>query len=114
MGGSVRQEGVSLQKAGRGTWKSGDLEVNVNPELWIEVDGQPHAIKLYFRSEGLSQANNLALEVIQKTVGKSQQAGILDLQQGKLFVRTTEPPDGIDLLLDSEATGFALLWSSLA
>ncbi|UGS34708.1 hypothetical protein [Capillimicrobium parvum] len=96
-------------------WKSGDLEVNVSPELWVAVDGGPEIIKLYFKSDKLTQHKvNLSLRLLETTVGGNGTAvGILDLQRGKLFQQTTEPPDGIDLLLQSEAAGLATLWNSL-
>jgi hypothetical protein len=78
------------------------------------VDGQDFVIKLYFKKDKLSQYRvNPSLRLLEKTVGKYGTVGVLDLQQGRLFVQTTEPPDGIDLLLESEAAGLATLWNAL-
>jgi hypothetical protein len=98
----------------RAIWKTGDLEVNVSPELWVAVDSEPEIVKLYFKADPLSQQRvTLALYLLEKTVGKHGAVGILDLQQGKLFRRTKQPPEGVDLLLASEAAGFVTLWDSL-
>jgi hypothetical protein len=101
-------------KPGRAIWKSGDLEVSISPELWLEIDGAPHIVKLYCKSEKLTQHKvNLSLRLLDLTVGSHGRVGILELQQGNLFTQTTEPPEGIDLLLASEAAGLATLWNSL-
>lgn len=99
--------------ARRAVWRSGPLEVNVSPELWVRIDGDLHIIKLYCKRDKLSQHKvNVALHLLEETVGHKGRVGILDVQQGKLFAQTTRP-EGIDLLLASEAAGFAALWDSL-
>jgi hypothetical protein len=105
---------ISWMKPRRAIWRSGSLEVNVSPELWLEVDGEPQIIKLYFKADELSQHKvNLALRLMETTVGRHGRVGILDVRRGRLFNQTTEPPEGIDLLLASEAAGLAALWDSL-
>ena len=98
----------------KAVWKSGTLEVSVSPELWLTIDDEDWIIKLYFKAERLTQHKvNLSLRLLETTVGRHGKSGILDLQQGRLFTQTTEPPEGIDLLLESEAAGLATLWESL-
>jgi hypothetical protein len=105
---------VEWMEPKKAVWKSGKLEVGVNPELWVEVDGDPQIVKLYYKAEHLSQQKvNLALYLLEKTVGKHGTVGILDLQQEKLFKRTKDPPEGMNLLLASEAVGFVTLWDAL-
>lgn len=112
--GPAGKKHIRWKKPHRAVWKSGDLEVNISPELWIDVEGQPHVIKLYFKTEKLSQHRvNLSLRLLETTVGQHGRVAILDLQQGRLFTQTTEPPEGIDLLLASEAAGLATLWNAL-
>lgn len=109
--GRKRYEWMKPRKA---SWTAGGLEVAINPELWLKVDDDPHVIKLYYKKDKLSQHRvNLSLRLLETTVGKHGRVAILDLQQGKLFAQTTEPPEGIDLLLASEAAGMATLWDSL-
>jgi hypothetical protein len=112
--GAAGKKQIVWKKPARAVWKSGDLEVNISPELWLDIEGEPYVIKLYFKSDKLSQHKvNLSLRLLQTTVGKHGAVGILDLQQGRLFTQTTEPPKGIDLLLESEAAGLSTLWNSL-
>lgn len=118
--GLRRWAGVSGRKAfvwnppRRATWRSGGLEVAINPELWVDIDGIGHVVKLYFKADRLSQHKvTLSLRLLENTVGRFGAVGILDVQQGKLFVQRAEPPAGIDLLLESEATSLALLWEGL-
>lgn len=119
--GLRRWAGVNGKKTYRWTaprkamWRGGGLDVNVSPELWLVIDGTTYAIKLFFKTDKLSQHKaNLSLRMMEKSVGKHGVVGILDLQQGKLFVQTTAPPEGIDQLLESEALAFASLWDALA
>ena len=112
--GPTGKKKIVWNKPKKAVWQSGDLEVNISPELWLAIDGDLHIIKLYFKSDKLSQHKvNLSLRLLQTTVGKHGDVGILDLPQGRLFTQTTEPPEGIDLLLASEAAGLATLWNSL-
>jgi hypothetical protein len=112
--GAAGRRKIVWKRPKRAVWKSGELEVNVSPELWLDIDGRPYVIKLYFKADKLSQHKvNLSLRLLQTTVGRHGSVGILDLQQGRLFTQTTEPPQGIDLLLASEAAGLATLWNSL-
>lgn len=112
--GGRSKKKLDWKKPRKAVWASGELEVNISPELWLDVDGESHVIKLYFKADKLSQHKvNLSLRLLETTVGKHGRVGILDVQQGRLFAQTTEPPEGIDLLLASEATGLATLWNSL-
>jgi hypothetical protein len=96
------------------TWRSGALEVKISPELWLDIEGKRHIIKLYFKAEALSQHRvNLSLRLLEKTVGRHGAVAVLDVRRGRLFTQTTTPPAEIDLLLASEAAGLAALWESL-
>jgi hypothetical protein len=112
--GAKGKKKIAWRKPRKAVWASGDLEVNVSPELWLEIDDVKHVVKLYFKTEKLSQHKaNLSLRLLETTIGKHGEVGILDLQQGRLFKQTTTPPEGIDLLLASEAAGLSALWASL-
>ncbi len=96
----------------RGTWTSGRLNVSVNPELHLEINGSPHLIKLYLKGEQLSkQRANAALHLIGEIAGDSTPS-VLDVRRAKLFVPTVPIP-GMDALLNAEAVALATLWSSL-
>ena len=68
------------------TWKSGGLEVRVNPELGLVIDDLPHAVKLYFKAETLSQA---AVEPIVRLIDfDAQEPRSVRCRDG----RTARPP----------------------
>jgi hypothetical protein len=101
-------------KPKRAVWTSGALEVSISPELWLEIDGQRLLIKMYFKADQLSQHKvNLSLRLLETTVGRHGDVAILDVRRGRLFTQTTEPPEGVDLLLASEAAGLVTLWEAL-
>jgi hypothetical protein len=94
----------------------GDLDVNVNPELGLSIDGAPHAIKMYFRGEPLSTKR---VSVIQSLLvnGLSATApgtafGVLDVRNAKLHTFKVPNPR-VNLLLRGEAASFATIYAAL-
>lgn len=94
-------------------WRSGDLVVSINPELWLRIDGSPYVIKLHFKSDGLSQQKaNLVLHLMEKKLAAHGTVGVLDVRRSKLFTKTQDIPD-LDVFLASEALAFAALWDAV-
>ena len=109
----VGRKTITPLPALRGTWKSGDLEVSVNPELHADVNGAPHLIKLYFKAEPLSkQKAELILHLLGKRAPKGTTVGVLDVRRSKLFTPTVSIM-GLDALLQSEALALVSLWNSV-
>ena len=109
----VGKKKIEMLPRFRATWKSGPLSVTVNPELHVKINGVPHLLKLYFKSEPLSKQNiNIALHLLQKKAPKGTTAGILDVRRSKLFTPTVTIP-GMDAFLKAEATAFSSLWASI-
>lgn len=107
-----RKELVALPKS-RASWKSGALTVRINPELHLDIGGQPYLIKLYFKGEKISkQRVDVALHLLKSKAGKEATAGILDLRRSKLYVPTVSKP-GMGALLKAEAAAFSSLWDSI-
>lgn len=97
------------------TWSSGDLEVRINPELFVTIRDQGHAIKLYFRADKLSKAKaDPVLRLLERTHGQQgrRTVAILDVPRGKLLTPTRDIP-GIDALLEGEAAAFVAMWGRL-
>lgn len=97
-------------------WASGGLEVRVNPELLLTIDGEPYMMKLYFKADPIPRgAVAPMLRMIQLAIPRSTKAkpAILDLQHGKLHTRNQLDPT-LDALLQAEAASFALLWETLS
>lgn len=96
-------------------WKANGLEVRVNPEVVLTIDGRRYAVKLYFKAEPIPQgAITPMLRMIEMSVPKSMRVkpAIIDLQHAKMHTRDELDP-GLDALLKAEAASFAVLWDAL-
>ena len=91
-----------------GVWVQDDLEVSVNPELGLEVEGVPHLIKLYFKARV-----DLVTHLMSVTLGKRAPSGcvmgVLDLRNAKLITPTV-PISGLTAQLQAEAAYWNTLW----
>lgn len=101
----------------RGSWNQGNLNVIVNPELTLSIQGMAHVVKLYFKTEPLSMKNaELILLMMADSLGSkvapNTVMSLLDVQRGKLFTTT-----GVDVvlkpLLQGEAASFETMWNQL-
>jgi hypothetical protein len=109
----VGRKKLKLRPTRRGVWQSGNLQVNVNPELIVDVNSVTHAVKLYLKGDALSQQRaNIVLELMRETIGDDVTPAVLDVRRGKLFTPTVTVP-GIDAFLASEAAAFWTLWDRL-
>lgn len=98
-----------------GVWSESGLDVRVNPELHVLINGTPHVVKLYWKSDPLSKRRaDPTLHLLDKVCasGASATPAILDVQNSKLFVKTVVKPK-MDLYLRTEAQAFMTLWDSL-
>lgn len=102
------------------TWSAAGLDVTVNPELFLSVNGVRHIIKLYFKqSEKLSvDRANVVLRLLELTYHKGASPaghpviGILDLAQTQ-FIVPTKSLAFLDPLLAGEAAAFTTMWPSI-
>ena len=102
------------------TWTQGALEVAVNPEVFLSIDGVRHVVKLYFKASERLSADRIS--VILRMMELSYRGGatpegrpvvgVLDLAQGQWHV-PTDALDYLDALLAGEASAFATVWRSL-
>jgi len=102
----------------RATWSHHNLNIVVNPELGLVVNGKRFILKLYFkkepklskrRTEAVFELMRLALE---PTVMSESTLGVLDVQQGKLLKPGARAAN-LDALLNGEALSFESIWNSL-
>jgi len=98
-------------------WSHAGLTVRVNPELGLRIDGNPYAIKLYFKKEKLSKRKvDSVLHVMDtalpRPAGRTFAVAVLDVPRARLVVPTVPIP-GLDLLLKSEAAAFIQIWQGL-
>jgi hypothetical protein len=101
-------------------WTSGNVEVSVNPELFISVDGVRHVVKLYFKgSERLTADRaNVVLRLMElkyrggATPDGRPVCGVLDLVQEEFHVPTSSLAY-LDPLLTGEAAAFSSVWRAV-
>jgi hypothetical protein len=99
------------------TWKSGEVEVKINPELGLKYGTKTIIIKLYFKSEELSKsrvAQILSLLEIQlrKKVSKECVFGVLDIKKSKLHFNTKHDKSLLPLL-EGEIRSFETIWKAI-
>ena len=98
-------------------WNSSNVNVRVNPELGLNIDGTDHVIKLYFKSEPLKKASaDLILALMGDALGLPENGrvySVLDVQKKKIF--STQAPDmGLMPLVHGEAASLSTIWSGLS
>lgn len=95
------------------------VDVAVNPELGLVIDGMPNLIKLYFKADPLAKnkvdiiTHLMAIAVSGKCPSPSTTVmSVLDVRRGKLICPTV-PISGLTGILDAELAYVAALWPSL-
>jgi hypothetical protein len=94
----------------------GPLDVDVNPELGLVIDGKKHLVKLYFRNDPLTPRRTaLVLALLSRGICESTPEfvpAILDVRSAKLHTSAMTSPR-IDLLLRGEAASFAAIYDAV-
>jgi hypothetical protein len=99
-----------------GTYRLEDVEININPDLGLIIDGKPHLIKIYFRGEPLSGKrisvvlNLLAGGLAEASPGKV--LAVLDVRNAKLHTFKAPNPR-LGVLLRGEAASFSTIYTAL-
>ena len=98
-------------------WEINDLRVKLNPELGLEINDKLYVIKLYFKSDNLSQMKAdlillLMNTYLKKGEFKSATFAVLDIERKKLFENTKLKKIHLPLL-EGEALSFINIWNSL-
>lgn len=98
----------------RSKFTSSGVEVTVNPELGLEINGVPHLIKLYFKPQTLAKnrvdiITHLMSVSLGTKVANGTVMGVLDVRRSKLICPTVPVP-GLTPLLHAELAFVAALW----
>lgn len=94
-------------------WKHGELKVNVNPEVRMNVDGEPYRVKLYFRDAAVTQPGaNLVVHLHELAGFDTDNVGVLDVRNAKLFTKKRSSEDYAKVLR-AEALSFASMWHAV-
>ena len=93
------------------------VDVSVNPELGLMVNGKPYLIKLYFKSDKLSKRRvDPILFLMESQLAKMTPPGttmaVLDIRRSKLFIPTVHNPS-LPAILSAELAYIAALWPHL-
>jgi hypothetical protein len=95
----------------RGSWSHGNLNVSVNPELALSIQGTAHVVKPLSKKNAdlilLMMADSLTSKVAPGTV-----LSLLDVQRGKIFTTTVVDED-LKPLLQGEASSFETMWNQM-
>jgi hypothetical protein len=91
-----------------------NIDVSVNPELGLRINGKPHIIKLYFKGEPLSKnridiVTHLMEVRFRPGCANKEVMAVLDIRNGRL-ISPTVPIPLLDAALDAELAYIAALW----
>lgn len=94
-----------------------DIAVSINPELGLVINGQPHLIKLYFKSDPLTKNRiDIVTHLMEVCLRKHCQDGVvmavLDVRKGKL-ISPKVPIAALSATLDAELAYIAALWPNI-
>jgi hypothetical protein len=93
------------------------IDVRVNPELGLQVNGTPHLIKLYFKKDEIKKnridiITHLMDAVLSEKCPPNTVMAVLDIRRGKLF-KPTVPIDGLSAMLNAELAYINSLWNDI-
>ena len=91
------------------------VEVIVNPELGLDVNGTRHLVKLYFKTDPLSKLRvDITIRPMETTLRphcpKNEAMAVLDVRQAKLFTFQAAAAASM-AMIDAELAYIASLWS---
>lgn len=102
----------------RGSYSFSQVDVLVNPELGLIIDGKPMVVKLYLKSENVSKAQIDLIPVLMEVVLRPQVTNgalmaLLDVRKGKLHYLGTSSISTAVAMINAELSYVATLWPTL-
>lgn len=98
------------------TYTASGVEVSINPELGLKVNGVPYVIKLYLKSEKLTKNKaDLIVGLLSEALGAKvpgARMAVLDVRQGK-FYELGAGSSVLVPLVDAELAYIASLWPKI-
>lgn len=112
----IGRKAIASEPTERTTWAYKSLNVIVNPELKLTIDGTSHLIKLYFKERKLTKRSvDLILVLMKHAIpvikGKYIYA-LHDVKHDKFYTNDS-PKDALLPLLYGEADSFITIWENL-
>jgi len=101
----------------RSTYQQSGVEVIINPELGLEVNGTRHLVKLYFKKEPLSKLRVDIITLLMESVLRpgsqhGEVMSVLDVRHAKLFPFDQAAPAS-KAMVDAELAYIASLWPNV-
>lgn len=101
----------------RTVYSESGVDIRINPELGLEIDGVPHIAKLYFKSDKLSKTRvevitHLMEKTLRPMVTPETQMSIIDARNSKL-ITSTVAIEGLDAMLAGEMAYISAVWSNI-
>lgn len=98
-------------------WKSGDIDIRINPELGLEINGEFLVIKLYLKAEKLTKDRmQQILALLENNLRKEVEPEItfcvLDVKNSKLY-KNLNRDNSYMPLLEGELKSFETIWKSI-
>ncbi len=96
------------------TYSNSGIDVAINPEIGLKINGQAHVIKLYLKTDALTKTKaDLIVTLMNHVLGASQAAGtqfsVLDVRNSKLFTYSATGKN-FKPMVDAELSYIASLW----
>lgn len=106
----AKNKTISATQAPNKVWSASGLDIQVNPELRMVVDGEKFVVKLYFSAPSLSRARrDHMLYLLEEAAPAGQTAAILDIRRSRLMP-APKARRKLGPLLAAEAGAFASLY----
>lgn len=95
-------------------YTSSGIDVAINPELGLKINGEHHVIKLYLKTESLTKTKaDLIVTLMSHVFGSSHPPGtqfsVLDVRNSKLFTYSATGKN-FKPMVDAELSYIASLW----
>lgn len=93
------------------------IDVSVNPELGLYINGDPYLIKLYFKAERLTKnrvdvIHHLMGSVLAPVSPNGTTMAVLEIRQSKLYAPTIQIPN-LTAVLGAELAYISALWANV-
>jgi len=102
----------------RGSYSFSQIDVLVNPELGLIIDGKPVVVKLYLKGDDVSKAQINLIPVLMEVVLRPQVSNgalmaLLDVRKGKMHFLGTSSISAATAMINAELSYVATLWPTL-
>lgn len=99
----------------RTTWTHNDLTVRINPEIFLNIDGSRHLIKLYFKLDPLSKAKTDTILALMNhalpATANVDHFAVYDGRNNRL-IRGAAPNPALMVLARAEAEAYLSIWNA--